>query len=279
MMKPFNSTYNVSHSNIGVEAEIDRLKAQVEMSWEKEFRNLKWLGLSDGMKVLEVGCGPGFITEKLVERLPQSNISALDIDNNLLATAKQRLNKATNTNIEFIHASVYDTGLPEHEYDFVIARLVFLHLYEPEKAALEIFRVLKPGGKFVIIDIDDGIFGVVEPKDDNFQSVIDKFIAMQGMAGGNREIGRSLPRLLKSTGFSNIEMDAISVHSDLVGREGFKEQFNPKRFEAFYKFGYLSKSEFQSIDKAFENLMENPDSYALMFFLVASGTKPVTVDD
>ncbi len=101
MMNPFNSTYNISYSNIGVEAEIDRLKAQVEMSWEKEFRNLKWLGLSNGMKILEVGCGPGFVTEKLAEGLPQSNISALDIDKNLLATAEQRLNKVTNTNVEF----------------------------------------------------------------------------------------------------------------------------------------------------------------------------------
>ncbi|KRG12644.1 hypothetical protein ACA30_18575 [Virgibacillus soli] len=278
-MNPFNSTYNISYSNIGVEAEIDRLKAQVEMSWEKEFRNLKWLGLSNGMKILEVGCGPGFVTEKLAEGLPQSNISALDIDKNLLATAEQRLNKVTNTNVEFIHASVYDTGLPEHEYDFVIARLVFLHLYEPKKAAIEIFKVLKPGGKLVIIDIDDGIFGVVEPKDENFQSVIDKFITMQGIAGGNREIGRSLPRLLKATGFSHIEMDTISMHSDLVGIEGFKEQFNPKRFEAFYHYGYLSKDEFRSIGKVFENLQGNPDSYALMFLLLACGTKPVTVDD
>ncbi|MCJ7842034.1 class I SAM-dependent methyltransferase [Lederbergia sp. NSJ-179] len=274
-MNQFNSTYNISRSNIGMEAEVERLQVQALMGWEKEFRHLKWFGLSDGMKVLEVGCGPGFITEKLVDSLPKSKISALDIDENLLVKAKQRLNKASDTNVEFIQASVYDTGLPDNEYDFVIARLVFLHLYEPLKAALEIFRVLKPGGKLVIIDLDDGIFGAVEPKIDHFHSIIDKFIAMQGKAGGNREIGRSLPRLLESTGFSNIEMDAISVHSDLVGIEGFKEQFNPKRFEPFYKKGYLSKSDFQSIEKAFENLLTNPDSYAMMIFLLACGTKPV----
>lgn len=275
-MNQFNSTYNIARSNIGVENEVDRLRVQALMSWEKEFRNLKWFGLSDGMKVLEVGCGPGFVTEKLVEHLPKSGISALDIDDSLLAKAKQRLNKITDRDIEFIQASVYDTGLQDNGYDFVIARLVFLHLFEPKKAAIEIFRVLKPGGKLVIMDVDDGIFGIIEPTMENFRSVIDKLIAMQGEAGGNREIGRSLPRLLESSGFCNVEMDAISVHSDLVGVEMVKEQFNPKRFEAFYKKGSLSKSDFQSIEKAFENLQQNPDSLAMMIFFMACGTKPVS---
>lgn len=273
-MNTSNSTYNANKANIGIEAEINRLKAQVLMGWEKEYKFLKWYGLVDGMKVLEVGCGPGFVTEKLVENLPNSEITALDVDEKLLTKAKQLLNKVPNSKVKFIQSSVYDTGLPNNSYDYVIARLIFLHLYEPMNATLEIFRILKPGGKLVIIDIDDGIFGVVQPNIDNFHSIINKLIDIQGKAGGNREIGRSLPRLLKTAGFSNIDLEAISVHSDLVGLEGFKEQFNPKRFEQFYKNGILSENDFQSMEKAYENLINNPDSYAIMIFLLACGTKP-----
>ncbi|WP_052675755.1 hypothetical protein [Paenibacillus sp. IHBB 10380] len=109
--------------------------------------------------------------------------------------------------------------------------------------------MLKPGGKLVIIDIDDGIFGVVQPNIDNLHSIISKLIRMQGDAGGNREVGRSLPRLLKKTGYSNISLDAISIHSDLEGIEGFVEQFNPKRFEPFFRSGTLSESDFHHIEK------------------------------
>lgn len=271
-MNTSNSTYNASKANIGIEAEINRLKAQALMGWEKEYQYLKWYGLEDGMKVLEVGCGPGFVTEQLIKNLPKSKITAIDFDKKLLTNAKQL---STTSNVNFIQSSVYDMGLPDNEYDFAIARLIFLHLYEPVKAAEEIFRVLKPGGKLVIIDIDDGIFGVVQPNIENFHSIINKLIRMQGDAGGNREIGRSLPRLLKETGYCNISFDAISLHSDLVGLEGFVEQFNPKRFEPFFRSGTLSESDFHHIEKAYENLLINPDSYAMMIFLLACGTKPL----
>jgi 2-polyprenyl-3-methyl-5-hydroxy-6-metoxy-1,4-benzoquinol methylase len=273
-MNASNSTYNANKANIGFEAEINRLKVQAMMGWEKEYKYLKWYGLKDGMKVLEVGCGPGFITERLVENLPNSEITALDVNEQLLSEAKLLLNKVPNSKIKFVQSSVYDTGLSNNSYDFVVARLIFLHLYEPVKAMLEIFRILKPGGKLVIIDIDDGIFGVVQPNIDNLHSIINKLIDMQGKAGGNREIGRSLPRLLHTLGFSNIDLDAIAVHSDLVGLEGFKEQLNPKRFEQFYMEGILTENDFRSMEQAYENLITNPDSYAMMIFFLACGTKP-----
>jgi protein-L-isoaspartate O-methyltransferase len=60
-------SYQASTYNLELDAEIQRLKGQVLLSWEKEARNLTWFGLADGMKVLEAGSGPGFFTEKLLD--------------------------------------------------------------------------------------------------------------------------------------------------------------------------------------------------------------------
>lgn len=272
-MNSFQSTYKAGNANIGLSAEVKRLKVQAMMGWEKEFRNLQWFGVQDGMQILEVGCGPGFVTEQLAERLPNSRITGLDLDESLLKHAVKLMKEKSQENVNFVQASVFDTGLPDNSYDFVVARMLFLHLHKPEEAAIELHRVLKTGGKLVIIDIDDGIFGVIQPDNEGFQSITKKFTEMQGKAGGNRLIGRSLPRLLRKTGFTEIELETVAVHSDLAGMEGFQIQFDPKRFEGFYRNGVLTEKEFSHISQIAERLAEEPDSYAMMLFVMVCGMK------
>ncbi|AIQ52589.1 hypothetical protein R70331_14425 [Paenibacillus sp. FSL R7-0331] len=256
----------------GFQSEVERLKAQAVMGWDKEFRNLKWYGLHNGMRVLEVGSGPGFITEQLVNSLPDSQITALEYDKSLLDEAERRIAAPPSSRLELVHGSVYETGLADNTYDFVIARLLFLHLHNPSDAAKEIYRVLKPGGKLVIIDIDDGIFGAVNPDSAVLPSVIRKLAAHQAAKGGNRYVGRSLP--LTESGYCDVDMDAVVQHSDLHGIEGFRQQFNINRYTPFYKKGMISEEEYGQISRVSEALNSSPEAYAMMTFLIACGRKP-----
>lgn len=269
-----SSTYNFQSVRIGTEAELLRLKEQALMGWEKEYRTLQWFGLQDGMKVLEVGSGPGFVTEQLLSHLPQSEITALDIDDTLLNKAKQLLHHVPESRLRFTQASVYETGLPDNDYDFAIARLLFLHLHHPHQAALELKRVLKPGGKLVIIDVDDGIFGAMQPELDVLPSILKKLAQRQASRGGNRNIGRSLPRLLTNSGFTSVDMDATIQHSDLQGIEGFKRQFDISRFTGFFQNGVITEYEYEELKKAYENFVRSPEAHAMMIFFMACGTKP-----
>ena len=58
---PAEGSYQVSTYNLELEREIQRLKAQVLLSWEKEARTLKWFGLADRVNVLEAGSGRDFL--------------------------------------------------------------------------------------------------------------------------------------------------------------------------------------------------------------------------
>ncbi|MNB77793.1 Demethylmenaquinone methyltransferase [compost metagenome] len=268
------STYSIGNVPAGFQSEVERLKAQAVMGWDKEFRNLKWYGLHNGMRVLEVGSGPGFITEQLVNSLPDSQITALEYDKSLLDEAERRIAAPPSSRLELVHGSVYETGLADNTYDFVIARLLFLHLHNPSDAAKEIYRVLKPGGKLVIIDIDDGIFGAVNPDSAVLPSVIRKLAAHQAAKGGNRYVGRTLPRLLTESGYCDVDMDAVVQHSDLHGIEGFRQQFNINRYTPFYKKGMISAEEYGQISRVSEALNSSPEAYAMMTFLMACGRKP-----
>jgi ubiquinone/menaquinone biosynthesis C-methylase UbiE len=272
-----NSTYNIQNASLGIESEVERLKEQAIMGWEKEFRNLKWYGLEDGMNVLELGSGPGFYTEQLVSSLPRSHVTALEIDSTLQEKAREMLSEVPESNLRFVQASIYDTGLPENTYDFAIARLIFLHLFNPVGAAKEILRVLKPGGKLVIIDIDDGIFGVIHPEVESLHTILRKLADIQASNGGNRYLGRTLPRLLKEVGFVDIDMDVTLQHSDIHGIEGFKKQFNIQRFKGLFEKGILEYEEFEQLRIASDKLHTSNDTYAMMTFFMGYGTKPFTL--
>lgn len=274
-MKERQSTYNINDATLSFESEVERLKVQATMGWAKEFRNLQWYGLQNGMNILELGSGPGFITEQLVNSLPDSHVTALEIDEALIEKAKTRLDDVPSSRLQFVHSSVYDTGLPDQSFDFAIARLLFLHLYNPIQAAQEIYRVLKPGGKLVIVDIDDGIFGAVHPDIQVLPSVLKKVADHVAVKGGNRHIGRSLPRLLRNAGYIDVDIDAIIQHSDIHGIEGFKRQLDINRFAIFYKNGIISKHEYDQLEEASRQLKNTSEAYAMMTFVMACGKKPL----
>ncbi|SDX04381.1 Methyltransferase domain-containing protein [Paenibacillus sp. CF384] len=225
------------------------------------------------MRILEVGSGPGFYTEQLVGQLPHSVITALEVDSALLNEARNRIDPQFSSQLEFVHASVYDTGLPDNTYDFVIARLLFLHLKDPLTAAREISRVLKPGGKLVIIDVDDGIFGALHPNLPMLPSVLQKVADYVAANGGNRLIGRSLPRLLKQADYTDVDMDSILQHSDLIGIDGFRYQFDSRRFMGLNQNGVITQEELDHMKQASENLNTSSEAYAMLNFVMACGTK------
>ncbi|WP_304681326.1 class I SAM-dependent methyltransferase [uncultured Clostridium sp.] len=208
----YNSIYNI----VGLNNEVNRLETQAKLGWEKEFRTLKWLGLKNGMRILDVGSGTGVYTELLLENLPNSSITALEVDKRLFDISKERLNKYEGKRLDFKFGSIKDSGLKENSYDFVVCRFVFQHIENPIEAAKEIYRLLKPGGIVAIIDSDRGMHGVSDP-DMLFKSGKGVITQIEKRASWNREIGRKLIKILKYTGFERLDFEAVTIHSDLVG--------------------------------------------------------------
>lgn len=119
-------------------------------------QNLAKLGLTDGMKVADIGAGSGFYTIEAARRVGGSGrVFALDIQKDLLdrlrnAAAAQHLN-----NIEVVWANAEKIGgtkLREGSIDRVVASNILFQLEKPEDFALEMKRILKPGGKILVID-------------------------------------------------------------------------------------------------------------------------------
>ncbi len=269
-----SGSYNVRASHRDVNAEIERLAAQARLGWEKEARTLSWFGLKDGMSLLEPGSGPGFITEPLLALLPNSPMTCLEIDPTLLKQAEQYLHDKANNRVRFVEGSVMDTRLADNSFDFAYARLLFQHLPDPLGAAKEIWRVLKPGGKLVIYDVEDEIFGLFQPPIPEFPSVLEKYGQAQASQGGNRHVGRSLWRTLKAAGFHSLDLEVVASHSDDIGIEPFLPQIDPDRLLPLVTMGLMSETDLERLRVSITKFLASPEPYLLLLSLMIGGEKP-----
>ncbi|MCB0188287.1 MAG: methyltransferase domain-containing protein, partial [Caldilineaceae bacterium] len=164
--------------------------------------------------------------------------------------------------------------LPDNHFDFVYARFLFQRLADPLGAAREIWRVLKPGGKLVIFDIDDGLFGLFAPPIPEFTPVLAAFGAAQTARGGNRAIGRSLPSILKTANFVDIDVEVVASDSSTRGVADYLQHIHPDRMRSLVTNGLLTEAQLAQYSMALDTFLATPEAYTLWLSFVICGEKP-----
>lgn len=160
-----------------------------------------------GMRVLDCGAGPGSITQGIASRVAPGLVTAIDMDASQIAAGEERMRLAHLSNVEFRQASVYELPFADGEFDAVFSHALFEHLAEPEEAARECFRVLKPGGTIGIATPDwDGF--IVAPESPHLYGAIRRYRELQNRNGGDVRMGRKLGTLLGGAGFHDVTLAA-----------------------------------------------------------------------
>ncbi|VYT65638.1 methyltransferase domain-containing protein [Clostridium tertium] len=219
-------SYNEILKGLSFDKEVERLEKQALLGVNKELKVLKSLGVQENSLILEVGSGPGIYTQIILDKFKNSEVVSLDNNQEALEYAYKNLHENYKERVSFINDNIMRSSLPDNYFDVVIARFVFQHLSYPEKALKEIYRVLKPGGKVIIIDVDSGLWGLTYPDNKLINNLNNQLSAFQSNNNGNREIGRVILTMLKLLKFKNIDIEAIINHSDVLGKDNFRHNFD-----------------------------------------------------
>ncbi len=114
-------------------------------------RRARWLienlNLSDGLKVLDVGCGDGYYLHLLSSLRVKLSLTGLDSDKKALESAKKNL---LGKKIRLVYDKAEELPFKSNSFDRIIASEVLEHIEDDVQAIREIRRVLKPRGIFVV---------------------------------------------------------------------------------------------------------------------------------
>jgi SAM-dependent methyltransferase len=145
-----SSTYQLGHA----EAEIERLLLQGRLYNGHTERALRLAGLEPGMRVLDVGCGPGdvsIVASGLVG--PTGSVLGVDATPEILEVARMRAVESGMSTISFAQATIPEIPL-DAPVDAVIGRLILMHLPDPVAAVRRLATLVRPGGVIIFHEFD-----------------------------------------------------------------------------------------------------------------------------
>ncbi|MFN0194241.1 MAG: class I SAM-dependent methyltransferase [Aestuariivirga sp.] len=164
------------------------------------FRGLEAAGIGDAHRAADVGCGTGTMSRWLAERMGEgSKVDAIDISEDQLDVARASQPAAGAGTINYSLGSAYETNLPDGQYDIAFVRLVLCHLKDPDKAVAAMAKLLKSGGRLVLVDMDRYSF-LAMPPSEHYRRWLERGLQHQRNIGVNYAVGKRLHELLSGAG-------------------------------------------------------------------------------
>jgi len=209
-----------AHKGAGMEGFTARWYASLTRKAMREFKALALrvaAQIPAGSDVLEVAPGPGYFAIELAKR-GDYRITGLDISHTFVEIARKNAAR-DGVNVDFTQGNAASMPFANESFDFLLCRAAFKNFTQPIQALQEMYRVLKPGGRALIIDLrkDASPESVAAAVDSMGLGSVNRFITkltFRFMLLKRAYTRKEFEQLLSLTKFGPVE-----ITEDLIGLE------------------------------------------------------------
>ncbi|HEY7631977.1 MAG TPA: methyltransferase domain-containing protein [Thermoleophilaceae bacterium] len=175
---------------------------------EQRSATLAALELQPGERVIDIGCGPGYLASEMAEAVGQDGfVLGVDPSPSMLAIAERRDRVRGAARVKLEEGSATGLPSPDDSFDVAVSTQVYEYVPDMEAALAEVRRILKPRGRLAILDTDWDSIVWRSSDDERMTRVLrawDEHLA-------HPHLPRDLPKMLTGAGFTLRRSEVVPV--------------------------------------------------------------------
>jgi SAM-dependent methyltransferase len=273
-----NQPNNPQRAQMSDESMVWNLAAQAEAIWPQERQLIERYALPAGARILDLGCGTGEISERLLTELPGSRLHGLDLDAAHLERARRRCARFGDR-ARFVEADAAEPirGIEPGSFDLAVCRHLLQAVPVPERVIANMRAALRPGGRLHVVAEDYGMMHFWPATRD-----LDAFwksgpVVFATALGTDLLSGRKVFTWMREHGLAEVRLDYVVIDTVRVPRPTFARIWRAWKDGFAAAIAAHSALDLAEVTACFDEMIaciENPDGYAVWQLPVITASVP-----
>lgn len=241
--------------------ELERLALQQDVWGAVTERFLERAGIAEGHTVVDLGCGPGFVSRSLAARVgPSGRVIAVDESERYLEHLAAWRSERGVEHLELRRARLEELELAPGGADLLFARWVFSFVPDVDAVIARLAGALRPGGVFLIEDYNhEGIS--IFPRSLGFDAVVRATRALYASRGGDAFVAARVPGAFRRAGLELVDWTPHVLSGDSRSPAfRWADAFFPPHSQGMVDKGLMTSAERERFLEEWEQRKRDPDA-------------------